>query len=60
MFKDRRFRICARRELTKEPWTEWTRTDSYDEAVEQAKKAEAAGFEAKIIDKGVKTNVNDR
>lgn len=51
-FKDKRFHVQARRKLVKSSWTKWMETDDYDIAVKQAKKAEAAGFEAKIVDKG--------
>lgn len=51
-YKSKRFRVQARRMFSKEPWTRWMETDDYDLAVKQAKKAEAAGFEAKIADRG--------
>lgn len=51
--ESKRFQVQARRMFSKESWTRWIETDDYDIAVKQAKKAEAAGFEAKIADKGV-------
>lgn len=50
---DKKFSVLARRKFKKEPWTRWFESDDYDLAVKQAKKAEAAGFEAKIVDRGI-------
>lgn len=48
----KRFHVLARRKIAKSSWTAWTRVDNFDDAMKQAKKAEAAGFELKIVDKG--------
>lgn len=52
-YKSKRFHVQARRMFSKESWTKWMESDDYDIAVKQAKKAEAVGFEAKIVDRGI-------
>lgn len=48
----KRFSVLARRKSTRGAWSNWAEVDNFDAAVNQVKKAEAAGFEAKIVDKG--------
>jgi hypothetical protein len=48
----KRFSVLARRRSTRGAWSNWTEVNNFDDAVKQAKKAEAAGYEAKIVDKG--------
>lgn len=52
-YESKRFRVLARRMFSREPWTEWTQVNNYDDAVMHAKRGEAVGFEAKISDRGV-------
>lgn len=49
-YKHKRFRVEAKRK-NEHKWTEWTIVDNYEDAVMHAKRAEEAGFDARIIDR---------
>lgn len=51
-YKHKRFKVQAKRKGTNEKWTEWTIVDEYETASKHAKRAEEAGYDAKIVDKG--------
>lgn len=50
--RGRKYNVQARRKFTDEGWTDWTSVDDFEEAIKQKKKAEDAGFGARIIDRG--------
>lgn len=50
-YKHLRFKVQAKRK-NGHKWTEWTEVDTYEDAVMHAKRAEEAGFDARIVDRG--------
>ena len=50
----KQYTVQAKRKNTnkKEKWSEWTTVDDYEAARHHAKRAEEAGYDAKIIDRG--------
>lgn len=54
-YKHKRFDVRAKRKH-EQKWTEWTVVDNYEDAVKHAKRVEEVGFEAKIIDKGERSD----
>lgn len=55
-YREKRYSIQAKRKNTNEAWTDWTNVDDYDAAVKHAARIEALGYDAQIIDRGVKPN----
>ena len=56
-YREKRYRIQAKRKDTDEQWTEWTIVDDYDEAVKHFKQIEELGYSARIVDKSGIANV---
>jgi RNA polymerase-binding transcription factor DksA len=54
-YRHKRYKVQARRK-DEQNWTEWTIVDNYDDAVKHAKRAEEAGYCARIIDKEQEMN----
>ena len=50
-FKERRYRIQAKRNPNDRDWTDWTVSDDYDEATRQLDIIRSLGFCGKIVDK---------
>lgn len=43
--------IEAKRKDKKEPWSDWTRTDNYEEAVRYKEQIESLGYDARIVER---------
>ena len=54
-FQHKRYEVKAKRK-NEDIWTEWTRVDDFAKAQLHAKKAEDAGYDSTIVDKGVLTD----
>jgi len=47
----KRYTVQAKR-ITETKWSEWTKVDTYEDAVKHSKHIEELGYEARIIDRG--------
>ena len=56
-FKRTRYDVKAKRKDTNEKFTEWTSTNSLEEAERHAKRIEELGYLSQIIDKGATDEV---
>ena len=43
--------IEAKRKNSKNQWSNWTKTDSYEEAVRYKEQIESLGYEARIVER---------
>lgn len=50
-YKERRYKVEAKRDPADIEWTDWTVTDDYEEAVKQIDTIRSLGFCGRIIDK---------
>lgn len=48
----KRYSVQAKRKNTKEKWSDWTRVDTYEDAVKHSEYVENLGYCSKIIDRG--------
>lgn len=48
----KRYVVEAKRKKLNERWTEWARTDDHEKALRHQRKAEQAGFDSRIVDRG--------
>lgn len=48
-FKRKRYTVLAKRKNTYEPWSDWTDTDHYRDALKHSFCAEEAGYLSKIV-----------
>ena len=48
-FRRKKYTVQAKRKNTDEPWTDWTDTNDYQQAVAHARRVEEAGYLANIF-----------